>query len=134
VAAALIHRAIGDQLTCVFVDHGLLRLNEGDMVMEMFAGKLHAKVIRVDAAEQFLGQLAGVTDPERKRKIIGREFVEVFQAEAEKLKASGRAKGREVAGAGHHLPRRGGVGWHARPRRPPSRATTTWAACPRRWA
>lgn len=89
VAAALIHRAIGDQLTCVFVDHGLLRLNEGDMVMEMFEGKLHAKVIRVDASELFLGQLAGVTDPERKRKIIGGLFVDVFKAEAEKLKASG---------------------------------------------
>ena len=79
VAAALIHRAIGDQLTCVFVDHGLLRLNEGDMVMDMFVGKLHAKVIRVDAADQFLGQLAGVNEPEAKRKIIGREFVEVFK-------------------------------------------------------
>ena len=87
VAAALIHRAIGDQLTCVFVDHGLLRLNEGDMVMEMFVGKLHAKVIRVDAADQFLGHLAGVTDPEAKRKIIGREFVEVFKAQALALKA-----------------------------------------------
>ena len=87
VAAALIHRAIGDQLTCVFVDHGLLRLNEGDMVMEMFVGKLHAKVIRVDASEQFLGHLAGVSDPEAKRKIIGREFVEVFKAEAARLKA-----------------------------------------------
>ena len=62
VAAALIHRAIGDQLTCVFVDHGLLRLNEGDMVMEMFAGKLHAKVIRVDASDLFLGKLAGVSE------------------------------------------------------------------------
>ncbi len=87
VAAALIHRAIGDQLTCVFVDHGLLRLNEGDLVMDMFAGKLHAKVIRVDASDQFLGQLAGVSDPEAKRKIIGREFVEVFKSEAGKLKA-----------------------------------------------
>ncbi len=87
VAAALIHRAIGDQLTCVFVDHGLLRLNEGDMVMDMFAGKLHAKVIRVDASDAFLGQLAGVSDPEAKRKIIGREFVEVFKAEAARLKA-----------------------------------------------
>jgi len=87
VAAALIHRAIGDQLTCVFVDHGLLRLNEGDMVMEMFVGKLHAKVIRVDAADQFLGHLAGVSDPEAKRKIIGREFVEVFKAEAARLKS-----------------------------------------------
>ncbi|CAG2127225.1 GMP synthase [glutamine-hydrolyzing] [Cupriavidus yeoncheonensis] len=85
VAAALIHRAIGDQLTCVFVDHGLLRLDEGKMVMEMFAGRLHAKVVHIDASEQFLGHLAGVTDPEQKRKIIGREFVEVFQAEARKL-------------------------------------------------
>ena len=87
VAAALIHRAIGDQLTCVFVDHGLLRLNEGDMVMDMFEGKLHAKVIRVDASELFLGQLTGVTDPEKKRKIIGGLFVDVFKAEAAKLKA-----------------------------------------------
>src|SRR6478672_1004025 len=87
VAAALIHRAIGDQLTCVFVDHGLLRLNEGDMVMDMFAGKLHARVIRVDASEQFLGKLSGVADPEAKRKIIGGLFVDVFKAEAAKLKA-----------------------------------------------
>ncbi|VVE71123.1 GMP synthase [Pandoraea anapnoica] len=86
VAAALIHRAIGDQLTCVFVDHGLLRLNEGKMVMEMFQGRLHAKVVHVDATAQFMGHLTGVTDPEQKRKIIGREFVEVFQAEAKKLK------------------------------------------------
>ena len=92
VAAALIHRAIGDQLTCVFVDHGLLRLNEGDMVMEMFVGKLHAKVIRVDASELFLGKLAGVTDPEAKRKIIGGEFVTVFKQEAAKLTSAG-AKG-----------------------------------------
>jgi GMP synthase (glutamine-hydrolysing) len=89
VAAALIHRAIGDQLTCVFVDHGLLRLNEGQMVKEMFVGRLKAKVIAVDASEQFLGQLAGVSDPEAKRKIIGKEFVEVFLAEAAKLKAAG---------------------------------------------
>ena len=87
VAAALIHRAIGDQLTCVFVDHGLLRLNEGDMVMDMFAGRLHVNVIRVDATAQFMGHLAGVSEPEAKRKIIGREFVEVFKAEAAKLKA-----------------------------------------------
>jgi len=87
VAAALIHRAIGDQLTCVFVDHGLLRLNEGDMVMDMFAGKLSARVIRVDAADLFLGKLAGVNDPEQKRKIIGGLFVDVFKAEAAKLKA-----------------------------------------------
>jgi GMP synthase (glutamine-hydrolysing) len=85
VAAALIHRAIGDQLTCVFVDHGLLRLNEGQMVMDMFAGRLHAKVVHVDATAEFMGALAGVSDPEAKRKIIGREFVEVFQREAKKL-------------------------------------------------
>ncbi|MBI5717380.1 MAG: glutamine-hydrolyzing GMP synthase [Burkholderiales bacterium] len=85
VAAALIHRAIGEQLTCVFVDHGLLRLNEAQGVMDMFAGRLHAKVVHVDASAEFLGQLAGVADPEAKRKIIGREFVEVFQREAQKL-------------------------------------------------
>ena len=117
VAAALIHRAIGDQLTCVFVDHGLLRLNEGDMVMDMFAGVpphgrpeggsaplggserserggtgIQAKVIRVDASELFLTELAGVSDPEAKRKIIGRLFVDVFKAEAAKLTASGTSK------------------------------------------
>ena len=87
VAAALIHRAIGEQLTCVFVDHGLLRLHEGDAVMEMFAGKFHAKVIRVDASDLFLGKLSGVSEPEAKRKIIGAEFVTVFKQEAAKLKA-----------------------------------------------
>jgi GMP synthase (glutamine-hydrolysing) len=86
VAAALIHRAIGDKLTCVFVDHGLLRLNEGKMVMDMFGKNLGVKVIHVDATEQFMGKLAGVTDPEAKRKIIGAEFVEVFQEQAGKLK------------------------------------------------
>jgi GMP synthase (glutamine-hydrolysing) len=85
VAAALIHRAIGDQLTCVFVDHGLLRQNEGQMVMDMIGGNLGVKIIRVDAEAQFMGHLAGVTDPEAKRKIIGREFVEVFQVESDKL-------------------------------------------------
>jgi GMP synthase (glutamine-hydrolysing) len=98
VAAALIHRAIGDQLTCVFVDHGLLRLNEGDMVMDMFVGKLHAKVMRVDASDQFLGHLAGVSDPEAKRKIIGREFVEVFKAAALTLVAQDATK--NAAGGG----------------------------------
>ena len=84
VAAALIHKAIGDQLTCVFVDHGLLRLNEGKQVMETFAQHFGMNIIHIDASEQFLGQLAGVTDPEAKRKIIGKEFVEIFQAEAAK--------------------------------------------------
>ena len=85
VAAALIHRAIGDQLTCVFVDNGLLRLNEAEQVMETFANNLGVRVIHVDASAKFLGDLAGVSDPEAKRKIIGREFVEVFQAESAKL-------------------------------------------------
>jgi GMP synthase (glutamine-hydrolysing) len=85
VAAALIHRAIGKQLTCVFVDNGLLRLNEAEQVMQTFAKNLGVKVIHADAREQFLGHLAGVTDPEQKRRIIGREFIEVFQREAAKL-------------------------------------------------
>jgi GMP synthase (glutamine-hydrolysing) len=97
VAAALIHRAIDDQLTCVFVDHGLLRLNEGDAVMEMFAGKFGARVIRANAEELFLSKLAGVAEPEAKRKIIGGLFVDVFKAEAEKLKQKGHFAGIESA-------------------------------------
>jgi GMP synthase (glutamine-hydrolysing) len=85
VAAALLHRAIGAQLTCVFVDNGLLRLNEAKQVMETFAQNLGVKVIHVDASVEFMKHLAGVSDPEQKRKIIGREFVEVFQREAAKL-------------------------------------------------
>lgn len=85
VAAALLHRAIGTQLTCVFVDNGLLRLNEGKQVMETFAKNLGVKVIHVDASAEFMKHLTGVTDPEKKRKIIGREFVEVFQRESAKL-------------------------------------------------
>ena len=85
VVAALLHKAIGDQLICVFVDNGLLRLNEGEQVMKTFGRNLGVRVIHVDASEQFMSALAGVTDPEQKRKIIGREFVEVFQAEAAKL-------------------------------------------------
>ncbi len=85
VAAALIHRAIGDQLTCVFVDNGLLRLKEAEQVMLTFAENLGVKVIHVDAGGEFLHHLTGVSDPEQKRKIIGREFVEVFQREAKKL-------------------------------------------------
>jgi GMP synthase (glutamine-hydrolysing) len=86
VAAALIHRAIGGQLTCVFVDTGLLRLNEAAQVMDTFAKHLGVKVDLVDASSRFLGALAGASDPEAKRKIIGREFVEVFQAEAKKFR------------------------------------------------
>ncbi|MDP9142867.1 MAG: glutamine-hydrolyzing GMP synthase [Pseudomonadota bacterium] len=87
VVAALLHKAIGNQLTCVFVDNGLLRLQEGDAVMETFAKNLGVKVIRADAEARFLGALAGVSDPEQKRKIIGREFINVFEAEATKLTA-----------------------------------------------
>jgi GMP synthase (glutamine-hydrolysing) len=85
VVAALLQRAIGEQLTCVFVDHGLLRLGEGDQVMSTFAQHLGVRVIRVDAEARFLSALAGVTDPEAKRKIIGRTFIEVFDEEARKL-------------------------------------------------
>jgi GMP synthase (glutamine-hydrolysing) len=85
VVAALLHRAIGQQLTCVFVDNGLLRLNEAEQVMQTFADNLGVKVIHVDARDRFMDALAGVSDPEQKRKIIGREFVHVFQEEAEKL-------------------------------------------------
>ena len=86
VVAALLHKAIGDQLTCVFVDNGLLRKNEGDMVMEMFADNMGVKVIRADAEDLFLGKLKGISDPELKRKAIGNTFIEVFDAEATKIK------------------------------------------------
>jgi GMP synthase (glutamine-hydrolysing) len=85
VVAALLHKAIGDQLTCVFVDNGLLRLNEGDQVMKMFASNMGVKVIRADAQERFLSRLAGVSEPEAKRKIIGNTFIDVFDEEATKL-------------------------------------------------
>ncbi len=85
VAAALIHKAIGEQLTCVFVDHGLLRLNEAEQVMDTFARHMHVKVIQVDAADEFFAALEGVSDPEQKRRIIGRHFIEVFQREAAKI-------------------------------------------------
>ncbi len=88
VAAALIHKAIGAQLTCVFVDHGLLRLDEAKQVMDTFAKHMHVKVIHVDAADQFLSALEGVADPEEKRKIIGRLFVEVFQHQASRIKGA----------------------------------------------
>jgi GMP synthase (glutamine-hydrolysing) len=85
VVAALLHKAIGDQLTCVFVDNGLLRLNEGDQVMDMFASNMGVKVIRADAQDRFLSRLAGVSEPEAKRKIIGNTFIDVFDEEATKL-------------------------------------------------
>jgi len=85
VAAALLHRAVGKQLTCIFVDHGLLRKNEGDEVERAMRDCLGMEIIRVDAAKRFLDKLSGVTDPERKRKIIGEEFIRVFEAEAKKI-------------------------------------------------
>jgi len=85
VAAVLTHKAIGDNLTCIFVDHGLLRKNEGDQVMEVYGRQFNIRIKRVNAQERFLGKLEGVSDPERKRKIIGEEFIRVFESEAEKL-------------------------------------------------
>ena len=85
VVAALIHQAMGDQLTCVFVDTGLLRLNEGDEVMRLFANHLGVKVIRVNAQERFMQVLKGVEDPEKKRKIVGQEFIRVFEEQAQQL-------------------------------------------------
>jgi GMP synthase (glutamine-hydrolysing) len=85
VAALLVHKAVGDQLTCVFVDHGLLRKNEAEQVVETFGGHLQVPLVHVDAEERFLARLAGVDDPERKRKIVGEEFIRVFEEEARKL-------------------------------------------------
>jgi GMP synthase (glutamine-hydrolysing) len=85
VVAALLHKAIGDQLTCVFVDNGLLRKNEGEMVMEMFAKNMGVKVIRANAQDKFLAGLVGVSDPEAKRKVIGNTFIEVFDEESHKI-------------------------------------------------
>ncbi len=86
VVAVLLHKAIGDQLTCIFVDHGLLRKGEGDMVMEQFGEGFNMNIIRVNAKDRFMNKLKGVSDPEQKRKIIGNEFVYVFDDEASKLK------------------------------------------------
>jgi GMP synthase (glutamine-hydrolysing) len=85
VAALLVHKAVGDQLTCVFVDHGLLRENEAEQVVETFGGHFHVPLVHVDAQERFLSRLDGVEDPEEKRKIVGEEFIRVFEAEARKL-------------------------------------------------
>lgn len=85
VAAVLVHKAIGDQLTCMFVDHGLMRKGEAEQVVKTFRDHFHINLVHVDASERFLGKLAGVTDPEQKRKIIGNEFIYLFQDEARKL-------------------------------------------------
>jgi GMP synthase (glutamine-hydrolysing) len=93
VAALLVHAAVGEQLTCVFVDNGVLRKDEAGQVRQRFAQKFHLKVVFVDASRRFLSRLKGVTDPERKRKIIGKEFIDVFQAAARKVKADFLAQG-----------------------------------------
>ena len=97
VAAVLIHEAIGDQLTCVFVDHGLLRLGEGERVVALFRGHYNIPLVHVDAARIFLQALAGVDDPEDKRKTIGKLFIDVFEAR------SGKARRRRVSRPGHAL-------------------------------
>ena len=101
VAAALVHRAAGDNLICVFVDHGLLRKGEAEEVVSVFRDGLGMNLIKADARELFLKKLAGVSDPERKRKIIGEEFIKVFEAEAKKDR-----RGR-LPRAGNYLSRRG---------------------------
>ena len=107
VAAALVHRAVGDQLTCVFVDHGLLRAGEREQVERDYVAATGINLVTVDAADRFLDALAGVTDPETKRKIIGREFIRVFEgAAADDQRRGGRG---EVPGPGHAVPGRRGV-------------------------
>ncbi len=96
VAAVLIHEAIGDQLTCVFVDHGLLRKDEGKTVVELFRHHYNIPLVHVDASKQFLGELAGVTDPEQKRKTIGRLFIDVFDTEAKKIERRSRSSWRRA--------------------------------------
>ena len=125
VAAALLQRAVGDQLTCIFVDHGLLRKDEGDQVEEVMTRQFHVDVRRVNAKDRFLGKLSGVTEPERKRKIIGEEFIRVFEAEA---KRSARWSSWPRAPS---TPTWWRAVWAARA--PLSRATTTWAVCPTTW-
>lgn len=117
VAAALIHRAIGDQLVCVFVDNGLLRQNEAKQIMETFSRNLAANVIYVDASRQFLEQLKGITDPEQKRRTIGREFVEIFQQEAAKIEnvqwlAQGTIYPDVIESAGSHTKKSGLIKSH----------------------
>jgi GMP synthase (glutamine-hydrolysing) len=85
VAAVLIHEAIGDQLTCVFVDHGLMRLGEAEQVVSLFRNHYHIPLVHADVSEMFLGGLEGTTDPEAKRKFIGKTFIDVFEAEAKKI-------------------------------------------------
>ena len=125
VAATLVGRAIGDRLTCLFVDNGLLRKNEFEQVAAILREQAHLNVRTVDASSRFLTRLGGVTDPEQKRKIIGEEFIRVFEAEAR------RPGGYTVPRAGDALPGRDRIGFRQRVPPPPSRATTTWEDCRR---
>jgi GMP synthase (glutamine-hydrolysing) len=105
VAALLVHKAVGDQLTCVFVDHGLLRENEAEQVVEMFGGHFHVPLVHVQAQDRFLRRLDGVDDPEEKRKIVGEEFIRVFEEEARKIATAARAKpARPLSGAAESAP------------------------------
>ncbi len=106
VAALLVHKAVGEQLTCVFVDHGLLRQDEAEQVVETFGEHFHVPLVHVQAQERFLELLDGVEEPEEKRKIIGREFIRVFEDEAQ------QARRRALARAGDALLRRDRVGRH----------------------
>ncbi len=110
VAALLVHKAVGDQLTCVFVDHGLLRENEAEQVVETFGGHFHVPLVHVQAQKRFLTRLAGVSDPEEKRKIVGEEFIRVFEEEARKLGSRDRNPRMRISVAQHGgrpLPRPG---------------------------
>ena len=128
VAAALIHEAIGDQLTCVFVDHGLLRKNEADEVVSMFRDNMNLQVIHADETELFLGELEGQSDPETKRKIIGKLFIDVFQKYADQI------DGAEFLAQGTLYPDViESVSFSGGPRSRSNR-TTMWAACRKRWA
>ncbi len=129
VAATLVARAIGEQLTCIFVDHGLLRQDEVGSSLAAFREVLHLNVVAVDARERFLRKLEGIEDPERKRVIIGHEFIDVFEQEAQQNSR------RQAFGPGDALSRRDRVE-DARRVKPGRRSnrTITSAACPRRWA
>ena len=124
VAALLVYKAVGDQLTCVFVDHGLLRKDEAAQVVETFRNHFHVPLVHVDAEERFLGKLAGITDPEEKRRTIGEEFIRVFEQESERL---GQIEYLVQGTLYSDVIESGGT--RASPRR--SSRTTTSAACPR---
>ncbi len=132
VAAAIVHKAVGDQLTCIFVDHGLLRQDERRQVEEDYVASTGVRLVTVDAVDQFLDALAGVTDPEQKRKIIGREFIRIVRERRRgpRARSARRRRGDQVPRAGHALPRRRRVRRRHRHREHQER-TTTSAGCPK---